>query len=61
MKNQFIDQKVFNNLEVPMQKLMELNIKMMQNFSYMKPLGNYSPLYATVCRTGVNELYLEKN
>ncbi|MGL5742219.1 MAG: flagellar hook-length control protein FliK [Legionella sp.] len=27
----------------------------------IKGLGNYSPLYATACRTVVNELYLEKN
>lgn len=38
MKNQFFDQKIFNNFETPMQKLMELNVKMMQNFSYIKPM-----------------------
>ncbi|KTD59101.1 hypothetical protein Lsan_2452 [Legionella santicrucis] len=38
MKNQFFDQKIFNNFDTPMQKLMELNVKMMQNLSYMKPL-----------------------
>lgn len=38
MKNQFFDQKMFNNFDAPVQKLMELNVKMMQNLSYMKPL-----------------------
>ncbi len=38
MKNQFFDQKIFNNFDAPIQKLMELNVKMMQNLSYMKPL-----------------------
>lgn len=38
MKNQFFDQKIFNNVDTPIQKLMELNIKMMQNLSHMKPL-----------------------
>ncbi|KTD11004.1 hypothetical protein Lgra_1970 [Legionella gratiana] len=38
MKNQFFDQKIFNNLDAPIQKLMELNVKMMQNLSYMKPM-----------------------
>jgi ABC-type proline/glycine betaine transport system ATPase subunit len=37
MKNIHFDQKVFSNMEFPLQKLMELNIKTMQGFSYMKP------------------------
>ncbi len=36
MKNEFFEQKMFNNFEAPMQKLMELNVKMMQNL--MKPM-----------------------
>lgn len=38
MKNEFFEQKMFNNFEAPMQKLMELNVKMMQNLSLMKPM-----------------------
>lgn len=38
MKSQFFDQKIFNNLENPMQKLMELNVKTMQKLTYMKPV-----------------------
>ncbi|WP_058535219.1 hypothetical protein [Legionella saoudiensis] len=37
MKNIHFDQKIFSNMEFPLQKLMELNIKTMQGFSYMKP------------------------
>jgi hypothetical protein len=42
MKSQFFDQKIFNNLEGPMQKLMELNVKTMQNLAYMKPMELFS-------------------
>ncbi|WP_133133944.1 hypothetical protein [Legionella parisiensis] len=38
MKNEFFEQKMFNNFETPIQKLMELNVKMMQNLSLMKPI-----------------------
>lgn len=38
MKNEFFEQKMFNSFEAPMQKLMELNAKMMQNLSLMKPM-----------------------
>ncbi|QMT60345.1 hypothetical protein [Legionella sp. PC997] len=38
MKNEFFEQKLFNNFDAPMQKLMELNVKMMQNLSLMKPV-----------------------
>ncbi|KTD05162.1 hypothetical protein OQJ19_15730 [Fluoribacter gormanii] len=38
MKNEFFEQKFFNNFDAPMQKLMELNVKMMQNLSLMKPM-----------------------
>lgn len=38
MNNQFFDQKMFNNFDNPLQKLMELNVKMMQNLSLMKPM-----------------------
>ncbi|PWY54054.1 hypothetical protein DGG96_19050 [Legionella qingyii] len=38
MKNEFFDQKFFNNFDAPMKKLMELNVKMMQNLSLMKPM-----------------------
>lgn len=38
MKNEFFEQKFFNNFDAPIQKLMELNVKMMQNLSLMKPM-----------------------
>lgn len=37
MKNNYNDQKVFSNMEMPWQKIMELNIKTMQCMDYMKP------------------------
>lgn len=42
MKNHFFDQKIFNNLDTPMQKLMDLNVKMMQDLAYMKPINLFS-------------------
>lgn len=36
------DQKMFNPFEGPMQRLMELNVKMMQNLSYIKPVDLFS-------------------
>ena len=38
MKSQFFEQKMFNNFDAPMQRLMELNVKMMQNLSLIKPM-----------------------
>jgi len=43
MKNQFLDQRIFNRIEVSLQKLMELNMKTLQNLSYLKP-EEYSKL-----------------
>lgn len=42
MNKEFYDQKIFNDLDLPMQKLMELNVKMMHNLSYMKPMDLFS-------------------
>ncbi|MCW8407527.1 hypothetical protein OQJ13_00885 [Legionella sp. PATHC035] len=42
MKNQFFEQKIFNNMDAPMQKLMELNVKMMQNLSLLKPMDLFN-------------------
>lgn len=42
MKNEFFEPRIFNNLEAPIQRLMELNVKMMQNLSLMKPMDIFN-------------------
>lgn len=37
MKNIYFDQKNFSNMGIPLQKLMELNIRVIQRSSFMKP------------------------
>ncbi|MDR3442262.1 MAG: hypothetical protein P4L65_04530 [Legionella sp.] len=38
MKNFNFDQRILGNIELPLKKLMELNVKTIQSMSYMKPV-----------------------